>query len=53
MATYEKCRKCGTTVTVCPSCNNKPGTSILGDKLTCSKCNSTGGLCKQRGAYWK
>lgn len=54
VATYEKCRKCGTTITVCASCKNKPGGDFIpGDRLTCSRCNSTGGLCKQHGAYWK
>lgn len=51
--TAEECRKCHSTITICPSCKNKPGQSILGDRLTCNKCNGTGGVCGTHGGYWK
>jgi hypothetical protein len=47
-----KCKKCGATVHPCPDCKGGTASGMFG-KLTCSKCNNTGGQCISHGGHWK
>jgi hypothetical protein len=48
-----KCEKCGAPLLTCNVCKGQTHTSILGDRLSCNKCNSTGLQCPTHGGYWK
>ncbi|MBB5873525.1 DnaJ-class molecular chaperone [Allocatelliglobosispora scoriae] len=47
------CEKCYAPLSTCPDCKGQTKTSLLGDKLTCSKCRSTGKVCHKDGGFWK
>ncbi|WP_158612947.1 hypothetical protein [Nocardiopsis sp. Huas11] len=47
-----KCEKCFRHLHTCQACNGRPGQSILGDPLTCSKCHE-GLVCSNHGKHWK
>ena len=49
----DECRKCHNSLYECPDCNGQTRTSILGDRLTCSTCQSTGRLCRTHEGYWQ
>lgn len=46
------CEKCHTTLHECQGCQGRPGQSILGDPLSCSKCDE-GLVCSEHGKFWK
>lgn len=48
-----KCEKCGAPLLTCNVCKGQTHTSMLGDKLSCKTCGSTGKVCPTHGAYWK
>lgn len=48
-----KCPKCGGPLHRCGTCKGQTSTSILGDRLSCKECNSTGLICPTHGGYWK
>lgn len=47
------CSKCHTRLHECSVCKGQTATSILGDKLTCRACNSTGWVCGNHDGYWE
>lgn len=49
-----ECRKCHRPLHPCDACNGgRPGTSLLGDKLQCKNCQSTGRVCDEHGGHWE
>ena len=48
-----ECEKCHTKLYKCSDCKGQTSTSILGDRLTCSTCRSTGWLCPKDKGFWQ
>lgn len=48
-----KCTKCHAPLHTCQVCKGQTTRSILGDRLSCKACNSTGAVCTTHGGYWK
>jgi hypothetical protein len=48
-----KCERCFEELYECPDCRGQTKTSLLGDRLTCSTCRSTGKLCPKDGGFWE
>jgi hypothetical protein len=48
-----ECEKCHEDLYECPDCKGQTSTSLLGDRLTCSTCRSTGSLCREHGGHWQ
>jgi hypothetical protein len=48
-----KCEKCFTELRKCPDCKGQTARSLLGDRLTCSTCRSTGQVCPSDGGFWE
>ncbi|MBB4740325.1 DnaJ-class molecular chaperone [Actinoplanes octamycinicus] len=47
------CQKCHKRLHTCSSCKGQTSRSLLGDRLTCSTCQSTGSVCPDHGGHWK
>jgi len=47
------CHKCHRPLQDCTACNAGRARSVLGDKLTCKNCSSTGLVCNEHGGHWK
>jgi hypothetical protein len=48
-----ECEKCYLTLYKCEYCDGQTRTSLLGDRLTCRTCNSTGWLCRTHEGHWQ
>jgi hypothetical protein len=48
-----ECEKCFKRLYECPDCHGQTTRSLLGDRLTCSTCRSTGSLCPDHGGHWQ
>lgn len=48
-----ECRKCHRPLHDCSACNGGRSRGLLGDKLSCKKCASTGLVCNEHGGHWK
>jgi hypothetical protein len=47
------CKKCGRPLSKCTTCDGQSKTSMLGDRLSCRECDSTGYQCPEHKGYWK
>ena len=47
------CRKCYRPLQDCDTCLGQAKTSLLGGRLSCRNCNSTGLICAVHGGHWK
>ncbi|WP_165950475.1 hypothetical protein [Actinomadura sp. GC306] len=49
-----ECEKCHRTLQDCQGCNGgRPGSTVLGDRRTCSQCRNTGQVCPTHEGHWK
>jgi hypothetical protein len=47
------CEKCHRRLHECQYCKGQTATGLLGGRLTCKTCNSTGWLCGEHEGHWK